>query len=101
MEKDHQFTANTGNGKAKMQRAEQDDETKEQRSDHETTDNRTTGRKGDETMGFRTLGPLEFFHYDPYGQTLSTLQRRHDRDLRDARSFRRGGLTENGRVQEM
>jgi hypothetical protein len=46
-------------------------------------------------------GPVEFFHYDPYGQTLSKLQRRHDRDLHDARSFRKAGLIENDRLQEM
>jgi hypothetical protein len=37
-------------------------------------------------------GPLMFFHYDPYGQALSKLQRRHDRDLRDVRSFLKEGL---------
>src|ERR1035437_3780964 len=31
-------------------------------------------------------GPLDFFHYDPYGQALAKLQRRHDRDLRDVPS---------------
>jgi hypothetical protein len=33
-----------------------------------------------------------FFHYDPYGQALSKLQRRHDRDLRDVRSLLKEGL---------
>jgi len=37
-------------------------------------------------------GPLTFFHYDPYGQALSKLQRRHDRDLRDVGSLLREGL---------
>ena len=32
-------------------------------------------------------GPVEFYHYDPYGQALSKLQRRHDRDLLDVRSL--------------
>src|SRR5438477_8953745 len=29
-------------------------------------------------------GFVTFYHYDPYGQVLSKLQRRHDRDLADA-----------------
>jgi hypothetical protein len=37
-------------------------------------------------------GRLRFFHYDPYGQALSKLQRGHDRDLRDVMSFVREGL---------
>lgn len=43
-------------------------------------------------------GPLTFFHYDPYGQALSKLQRRHDRDLRDVGSLLREGLI---RVDEL
>lgn len=39
-------------------------------------------------------GPVDFFHYDPYGQALSKLQRRHDRDLTDA-----GFLLERGLIQ--
>ncbi len=46
-------------------------------------------------------GPVEFFHYDPYGQTLSKLQRRHDRDVRDARSFLVSGLIEKERLSEL
>ncbi len=30
-------------------------------------------------------GLVDFFHYDPYGQALSKLQRRHDRDLVDVK----------------
>ncbi len=30
-------------------------------------------------------GLVDFFHYDPYGQALSKLQRRHDRDLLDVK----------------
>lgn len=32
-------------------------------------------------------GPLGFFHYDFYAQTLAKLERGHDKDLRDARAF--------------
>jgi hypothetical protein len=37
-------------------------------------------------------GSIDFFHYDPYGQALSKLQRRHDRDLTDARFLLERGL---------
>lgn len=46
-------------------------------------------------------GHVNFFHYDPYGQVLSKLQRRHDRDLRDVRSFLQQGLIEISRLREM
>lgn len=46
-------------------------------------------------------GRLKFFHYDPYGQALSKLQRRHDRDLRDVRSLLETRLIEKRRLQEM
>jgi hypothetical protein len=46
-------------------------------------------------------GPLEFFHYDPYGQALSKLQRRHDRDLADVSALCRSGLIERQRLPEI
>jgi hypothetical protein len=46
-------------------------------------------------------GQIEFFHYDPCGQALSKLQRRHDRDIHDARSFLRDGLIDVTRLLEM
>jgi hypothetical protein len=46
-------------------------------------------------------GPIEFFHYDPYGQALAKLQRRHDRDLRDVHSFCRAGLVRKARLPDM
>jgi hypothetical protein len=46
-------------------------------------------------------GPVEFFHYDPYGQALAKLQRRHDRDLRDVRSMLRAKLIARDRMREM
>src|ERR1017187_3837826 len=46
-------------------------------------------------------GPVKFFHYDPYGQTLAKLQRRHDRDVHDVRSFLLSGLIEKARLWEM
>jgi len=46
-------------------------------------------------------GSIDFFHYDPYGQTLSKLQRRHDRDLIDVRALWRKGLIQKDRLREM
>jgi hypothetical protein len=46
-------------------------------------------------------GPVEFFHYDPYGQALSKLQRGHDRDTLDVRSLVRSGLIRKDRLREM
>jgi hypothetical protein len=48
-----------------------------------------------------TEGLVEFFHYDPYGQVLAKLQRGHERDLQDARSFLRYGLIQMGRLREL
>jgi hypothetical protein len=44
-------------------------------------------------------GQIEFYHYDPYGQTLAKLQRGHDRDLGDARCFVRDGLVKLDRLR--
>jgi len=46
-------------------------------------------------------GPVKFFHYDPCGQALSKLQRRHDRDLHDVRSLLQSGLVQKQRLWEM
>ena len=46
-------------------------------------------------------GWVEFFHYDPYGQALSKLQRRHDRDLRYVRSMLRAKLITADCLREM
>lgn len=46
-------------------------------------------------------GPIEFFHYDPYSQALSKLQRRHDRDLVDVRALLERGLIEIERMREL
>jgi hypothetical protein len=45
-------------------------------------------------------GPLDFYHYDPYGQALAKLQRGHARDLLDVRSMLRDGLIRGDRLQE-
>jgi hypothetical protein len=46
-------------------------------------------------------GFIEFFHYDPYGQALAKLQRRHERDLQDIQSFLRVGLIQKDRLREL
>jgi hypothetical protein len=46
-------------------------------------------------------GSIDFFHYDPYGQALSKLQRRHDRDLLDVRSLLQSGLIRADKVREL
>lgn len=45
-------------------------------------------------------GRLDFYHYDLYGQALSKLQRRHERDLRDVRSMVRDGLIRADKLRE-
>jgi hypothetical protein len=46
-------------------------------------------------------GAVKFFHYDPYGQALSKLQRGHDRDLNDVQSLWREGLIRVDQLREM
>jgi hypothetical protein len=46
-------------------------------------------------------GQVEFYHYDPYGQALSKLQRRHERDLRDVQALCHAGLIARERLPEM
>ena len=45
-------------------------------------------------------GAIKFFHYDPYGQALSKLQRGHERDLVDARSMLKAGMIQKERLLE-
>jgi hypothetical protein len=46
-------------------------------------------------------GRVRFFHYDLYGQALSKLQRRHERDLRDVKSMLQSGMIETGLLLEL
>jgi len=46
-------------------------------------------------------GPIDFFHYDPYAQALSKLQRRHQRDLTDVAAFFANGLIQKPRLREL
>lgn len=46
-------------------------------------------------------GRIQFLHYDPYGQALAKLQRRHERDLHDVRSMLQCGMISTDRLLEM
>ena len=46
-------------------------------------------------------GQIDFFHYDPYGQALSKLQRRHDRDLIDIKFLLERDLIRADKLREM
>ncbi len=46
-------------------------------------------------------GSIDFFHYDPYSQALSKLQRRHDRDLVDLTSLLQRNLIRPARLQAL
>jgi len=46
-------------------------------------------------------GAVSYFHYDPYGQALAKLQRGHERDMADVRSFVREGWIELDELQLM
>lgn len=46
-------------------------------------------------------GPLSFFHYDPYSQALSKLERRHAQDLEDVLNMLTGGLVEVSKLADL
>jgi hypothetical protein len=46
-------------------------------------------------------GPVEFLHYDLYGQALSKIERGHARDLADVQAMWRDGLIQPGRLWEL
>ncbi|MGJ8723003.1 MAG: DUF6036 family nucleotidyltransferase [Roseibacillus sp.] len=47
------------------------------------------------------FGKTDFYHYDPYGQVLSKIERNHTRDQHDVQCFLRDGLVELGRLKEL
>ena len=55
----------------------------------------------DRSLFIARHGLIEFFHYDPYSQALSKLQRRHDRDLIDVRALRARNLIQLDRLREL
>jgi hypothetical protein len=47
------------------------------------------------------VGPIAYYHYDPYAQLLSKVVRGFQRDLEDAREFIRGGLVDPRRFRSL
>ena len=47
------------------------------------------------SLFIESVGDVQFFHYDPYSQALSKLERSHRRDLGDVRQMLRLGLIRN------
>ena len=48
-----------------------------------------------------TVGPIGFYHYDPYSQMLSKVVRGFKRDLDDARQFVRSGLVDPATMRSL
>lgn len=46
-------------------------------------------------------GPLDVFHYDPYAQALSKVERDYDRDQQDVRAFIAHGLVEPSKARAL
>ncbi len=44
------------------------------------------------SLFIRRVGKVDFFHYDPYAQALSKIERRHARDLQDVKAMIARGL---------
>ena len=48
-----------------------------------------------------TIGPISFYHYDPYAQVFSKVVRGFQRDLEDAREFVRAELVNPRKLQSL
>jgi hypothetical protein len=46
-------------------------------------------------------GSISYFHYDPYAQALSKIERGHDQDMRDVARAIADGLVERARLMEL
>jgi hypothetical protein len=49
----------------------------------------------------KTVGQVEFRHYDFYGQALAKIERGHDRDLKDVTSLVENQLIKKARLKEL
>ena len=48
-----------------------------------------------------TIGPVSFYHYDPYAQILSKIVRGFERDLDDAHNFIRSGWVDSQKLRNL
>lgn len=55
----------------------------------------------DRSIFIASHGQLNFYHYDPYSQALSKLERSHSRDLIDVEAMLRDGLITKSRLLEL
>jgi hypothetical protein len=56
---------------------------------------------GDRHLFIEKVGPISYFHYDPYSQILSKIVRGFQKDLEDARAFLREKLVEPDRFRSL
>lgn len=56
---------------------------------------------GDRHVFIETMGPISFYHYDPYAQLLSKIVRGFQRDLEDAGEFVRRGMVDPDRFRTL
>ncbi len=47
------------------------------------------------------MGPVEFFHYDPYGQALAKIERGHETDGIDVQSMIETGLVDPKKLRDL
>jgi hypothetical protein len=55
----------------------------------------------DRSRFIERFGDVDFFHYDPYAQTLAKIERGHAQDLEDARAFVERALVEPARLESL
>jgi hypothetical protein len=48
-----------------------------------------------------SFGSVSYYHYDPYSQALSKIERGHEKDLLDIESMRSNGLVEKNRLLKL
>lgn len=53
------------------------------------------------SLFIRQVGQVSFYHFDPYAQALSKLERGHTLDLQDVQAMRAGGLIENAQLSRL
>ncbi len=56
---------------------------------------------GDRHVFIEAVGPVQFYHYDPYSQLFSKVVRGFARDLDDAQDFVGSGMVETDRFREL